>query len=275
MGARERAHAKKKKKHIIKKQVTKERKYQKSASVPKSKQVQYVGVSKSDLQDGKSQTKVNTKQKNHKSKTENVASYPRNQKVLVVGDGDFGFSAGLVSHRMGGTGVFASSYDSEKSVLGKYGERASRMIKTVREKGGTVVHDVDATNLIETLPKGLQCKKFDRIVFNFPHTGKQRVHLNRMLLHDFFVSAKGFVQENGEIHCTLKNKPPYCGWDIEKQAERAGLVMVDQKRFEFSSFKGYRHVTTEADAKQFDAFEKHCITYCFTVGEHKVDDILV
>eukprot|EP01134_Creolimax_fragrantissima_P007433 CFRG7433T1 len=53
-----------------------------------------------NLLDGESQTKVNTKQKNHMSKMENVTSYPRNQKVLMVRDGDFGFSAGLVSHRM-------------------------------------------------------------------------------------------------------------------------------------------------------------------------------
>lgn len=31
---------------------------------------------------------------------------------------------------------------------------------------------------------------FDRVVFNFPHTGKQRTHLNRNLIRDFFASTK-------------------------------------------------------------------------------------
>lgn len=31
---------------------------------------------------------------------------------------------------------------------------------------------------------------FDRVVFNFPHTGVQRVHLNRNLIRDFFASTR-------------------------------------------------------------------------------------
>lgn len=31
---------------------------------------------------------------------------------------------------------------------------------------------------------------FDRVVFNFPHTGTQRIHLNRNLVRDFFASTK-------------------------------------------------------------------------------------
>lgn len=70
-----------------------------------------------------------------------------------------------------------------------------------------VVHSVDATRLEETLlgsggdgaragagaKEGKEKKKrilFDRVVFNFPHTGKQRTHLNRNLIRDFFASTK-------------------------------------------------------------------------------------
>lgn len=72
------------------------------------------------------------------------------------------------------------------------------------------MHAVDATRLEETLlgsgDGGRQAgavdgsrdgvgggKKrvlFDRVVFNFPHTGKQRTHLNRNLIRDFFASTK-------------------------------------------------------------------------------------
>ncbi len=45
-----------------------------------------------------------------------------------------------------------------------------------------MLHGVDATKLEKNFP----AQKFERIIFNFPHTGEQRVHLNRALLHDFF-----------------------------------------------------------------------------------------
>ena len=82
-----------------------------------------------------------------------------------------------------------------------------------------MVHSVDATRLEETLLAGgsgggagrgdgkaaaggageaagagvvgeLKRVLFDRVVFNFPHTGKQRTHLNRNLIRHFFASTK-------------------------------------------------------------------------------------
>lgn len=79
------------------------------------------------------------------------------------------------------------------------------------------MHSVDATRLEETLFGGVQQEEpigkspeqateasnaedkgserprrvlFDRVVFNFPHTGVQRTHLNRNLIRDFFASTK-------------------------------------------------------------------------------------
>lgn len=69
------------------------------------------------------------------------------------------------------------------------------------------MHAVDATRLEETLlgsgggqavgdgsgdgvGGGKKRVLFDRVVFNFPHTGKQRTHLNRNLIRDFFASTK-------------------------------------------------------------------------------------
>jgi hypothetical protein len=49
------------------------------------------------------------------------------------------------------------------------------------------MHGIDATKLTNSFPS----QKFDRIIFNFPHTGEQRVHINRALLHDFFQRSAG------------------------------------------------------------------------------------
>ena len=56
----------------------------------------------------------------------------------------------------------------------------------------------------------------------------------------------------GEAHVTIKMALPYSEWGISDAAASAGLVQVDTLPFDFSSFPGYEHQTTEADAVQLD-----------------------
>ncbi len=52
--------------------------------------------------------------------------------------------------------------------------------------GAEVLFGIDATKLHKTAL--LEGKKFDAVVFNFPHTGrKASIKMNRQLLKDFFV----------------------------------------------------------------------------------------
>lgn len=53
-------------------------------------------------------------------------------------------------------------------------------------------HGVDATRLGKTLCGGREGLEggFERAVFNFPHSGSQRVHENRALLLAFFHSVR-------------------------------------------------------------------------------------
>ena len=103
----------------------------------------------------------------------NVTTYTRDQKILVVGDGDFSFSHGLVKHRGGqGAGLTLTSYDSSPQVLGKYKTAKDNLAKA-KAAGATILHGVDATNLAKTFNAGDDTGKFDRIVFNFPHSGSQ------------------------------------------------------------------------------------------------------
>lgn len=69
---------------------------------------------------------------------------------------------------------------------------------------------------------------FERIVFNFPHTGspgstKASVASNQALLTKFFASAQQFLAPAGEIHVTLRLTPFYERWKIASCAEAAGL----------------------------------------------------
>lgn len=112
---------------------------------------------------------------------------------------------------------------------------AKVIIHNLKEKGATVLHNVDATELERTF--GPKCK-LDRIVFNFPHSGQQRVHINRNLLRNFFASARMKLRPQGEVHVTLKTLPPYSGWRIEEQAQLAGMELDATFPFACSTFPG-------------------------------------
>ena len=200
--------------------------------------------------------------------------YAPEDAVLVLGDGDFSFSRGLIKHRGTGRGVLATSLDSANEVRSKY-PNAHECIAAVQSVHGLVLHNVDATKLLE-LPRRLQTGTgmktipdfFPYMIFNFPHSGQQRVHINRALLRNFFESARNRLSVHGEAHVTLKTRPPYSNWFIEDQAKDAGLVMKDRRRFDTRLFPGYRHRTTDPHAK---TFEPHlCVTYVFVVNRSKV-----
>lgn len=166
----------------------------------------------------------------------------------------------------------ATSFDSHARVRSKY-ENAAACIAAVRRAGGAVLHGVDATKLhqlpanSETLPRFFQF-----IVFNFPHSGQQRVHINRALLRDFFESARARLLRGGEAHVTLKTRPPYSNWLVEDQAKAAGFVLKERRRFDAKLFPGYKHRTTDPQAKKFEA--ELCLTYTFIVNRTKVSESL-
>jgi hypothetical protein len=64
--------------------------------------------------------------------------------------------------------------------------QAQRCLLECESGGAVVYHGVDGTSLVSTAARA----PFDRIIFNFPHTGLQRVHDNRALLAGFFESCE-------------------------------------------------------------------------------------
>jgi hypothetical protein len=184
---------------------------------------------------------------------------------------DFSFSRGLIKHRGGGKRLYATSYDSEQEVRSKY-SNAKECIDFIRSAQAKVLHDVDATNL-KKIPTYLKDNTivpqfFQYIIFNFPHSGQQRVHINRALLRDFFESARDRLVRNGEVHITLKTKPPYSNWSVEEQAKSEGFVLKERRKFNLHLFPGYKHCTTDPLAKKFEP--DLCITYVFIVDRSKV-----
>ncbi|CAM9200551.1 unnamed protein product [Choristocarpus tenellus] len=165
-----------------------------------------------------------------------MATYSKDHSILICGDGDFSFTRGVIQHRRTGLGVVATSLDSRQTVLAKY-PRAEHWLTKLENDGAQVIHSVDATKLKETLlvatpiSETRSCPMFDRVVFNFPHTGKQRVHLNQNLIRDFFKSTRDLVKcaaAGGEIHVTLKNRPPYSGWNV-RYSFKLCVILISRK----------------------------------------------
>jgi 25S rRNA (uracil2634-N3)-methyltransferase len=177
--------------------------------------------------------------------------YRDDEWILVVGDGDFSFSAGL-GRRVGWMRIVATGYDSEEVVRQKY--KGTRQFQAeITGGGGHVLFGVDATRLLSG-PKLARAviseRKWDKVVFNFPHTGSgmkdadRNVAEQQALLRGFFESVKEVITPDAEVHVTVKDGPRYALWDTVGIAKHSGFVVKASCRFLACNFAPYRHRRT-------------------------------
>jgi 25S rRNA (uracil2634-N3)-methyltransferase len=98
--------------------------------------------------------------------------YSSKDIILLIGEGNFSFARSLCENYLeeGADNLTATCYDTESVLYEKYGDEAKDNVALVREYGGTVLFEVDATSM----PKDLKKNRYTKIVFNFPHAGKIR-----------------------------------------------------------------------------------------------------
>ncbi|KAM0890187.1 hypothetical protein ACQ4PT_027212 [Festuca glaucescens] len=97
--------------------------------------------------------------------------YSSAQSILIVGDGDFSFSLAIATAFGSGENLVPTSLDSYGALTSKYG-KAEANVTELKRLGATVLHGVDAKTM--KLHSCLKMRRFDRIVFNFPHAGRKR-----------------------------------------------------------------------------------------------------
>ena len=193
--------------------------------------------------------------------------YKRTDNVLVVGDGNFSFSAAFVkavhkdsdsSHdhktELPGGCLCFTSYDSFETVVSKYPD-ARRHIEFLKacdrpSRRVVVLHGIDATDLPPPSKMvgsaDAPSNGWDYILFNFPlaahtcsdETAKQNLHPaipNRWLLHRFLLAGSKFLRPTGKMVITTKFSYRYQLWRIESLAPSFEGVAP----FDIEQFPGY------------------------------------
>nr|GLL44915.1 uncharacterized protein At4g26485-like isoform X1 [Ipomoea trifida] len=172
-----------------------------------------------------------------------IKHYSSSQKILLVGEGDFSFSAALATAFGDASNMLATSLNSHAFLAENY-ENAVSNIAMMRRKGCKVMHAVDATDMANH--PSLKAFKFDRIVFNFPYAGffKTESRASQLLIHQalmrpFLENAVRMIGEDGEIHITHKTNGFHREWDIVGLAYQQGLQLVKAEDFQLSDYPGY------------------------------------
>lgn len=200
---------------------------------------------------------------NKNNKAFNINDFNNCESLLILGEGDMSFSNAILIQRKKTHPrkpfklVMATTYDSYKTVKEKY---HNNFVDKIKKFPNVIVrHGVDATMLSQFIDN----KKFDAIVFNYPHTGEQRTHLNRNLIREAFLSSAFYLNIKRRCYyfLTMKNFLPYTEWRHVESAKSAGLVLVKKKKFMEKLWPTYVHQTTLLDAKEVDS--KKSLTYVF------------
>jgi 25S rRNA (uracil2634-N3)-methyltransferase len=130
-------------------------------------------ASKKQQQQPQQHQKSTAATKTNKKALSNLPPPPYNEHdtILLVGEANFSFAKCLALEVLNrGDTITATTLDSCTKMTEKY-EDAQQNIKDLEEAGATVLFEVDATKLNKI--KSLKGKRFSKIVFNFPHAGKE------------------------------------------------------------------------------------------------------
>ncbi|KAI4989893.1 hypothetical protein ZWY2020_038256 [Hordeum vulgare] len=174
-----------------------------------------------------------------------LGHYSSAQTILIVGDGDFSFSLALAT-------AFGSGENSSRLHLISIYTKAESNVAELKRLGATVLHSVSMKKMKKRTD--LKSRRFDRIVFNFPHAGfigkENQVHMinaHRLLVQRFFRNASQMLRPLGEIHVSHKTGQPYDRWEIEYLALEFSLLKFEMVAFRKEDYPGYNQKRGHGD----------------------------
>uniref|UniRef100_A0A6V7QW28 25S rRNA (uridine-N(3))-methyltransferase BMT5-like domain-containing protein n=1 Tax=Ananas comosus var. bracteatus TaxID=296719 RepID=A0A6V7QW28_ANACO len=198
--------------------------------------------------------------------------YSSAQQILLVGEGDFSFSLSLATSFGSASNIVATSLDSRADDLVKKYNKAQSNLNSLREMGATVLHGVNAKKM--KLHTDLKMRKFDRIVFNFPHAGfkgkednPQVINLHRSLVMGFLRNASHMLRPYGQVHISHKTGGPFKRWDLKELASKASLLLVECSDFRIGDYPGYNNKRGDGLFCDEPFPLGECSTFKFRIGE--------
>ncbi|KXS94850.1 hypothetical protein AC578_8049 [Pseudocercospora eumusae] len=197
----------------------------------------------------KASSKANVARAAHKNKTQPTIPFQPEDRILLVGEGDFSFAKSIVKEH-GCCDITATCYDSKEVLYRKYDPQAEEHVSYLEDEGQTVLCGVDATKLDMNRNLTKSRDLFHVILFNFPHVGgkstdvNRQVRFNQELLVNFFKAAINLLAASGTIVVTLFEGEPYTLWNIRDLARHSGLEVQRSFKFLADAYPGYSHART-------------------------------
>ncbi|XP_048434247.1 uncharacterized protein At4g26485-like isoform X1 [Pyrus x bretschneideri] len=210
-----------------------------------------------------------------KKKQRRIGHYSSSQKILLVGEGDFSFSACLAKAFRSATNMVATTLKSQDTLLTEH-RSCEEHLEELKKRGCLVLYEVNVY-VMDRHPT-LKSMKFDVIIFNFPHAGhyhrlcekdEELIELHRHLSKAFFKSARGMLSKGGEIHVSHMVGYPYDQWKLKELAEKAGLFLKEKVWFNKSDYPGYHSKRAGGiqSNKMFRPNKKTCYTFKFSLNQ--------
>jgi len=183
--------------------------------------------------------------------------------VLVLGDGDFAFSARLAA--AGTHAVTATTIETEDEVVARYPMTFPSHRRAILQHGGVCVFSVDATRLEGRLltHAGME-RRFTRVVFNNPYTagvekGTHRAHkaakTHQKLVRDFIVGVHHVLCDGPDSRVVVSLNPSplaTVGASILlRAAALAGLHLLREYPFSEGG-RTHQYVLRFGDARDLD-----------------------
>ena len=226
--------------------------------------------------------------------TEGGAPYSCAERLLVVGEADFSWSASLLppsaeamagkaeakagkgASKRAAASLTTTSYDSLPELQRKYDGVPAR-VATLQKAGTTVLHGVDAAALASTEAVARRAP-YDVIAFHFPHVGTDAglsasIAANQELVRAFLGQARHLLAPEGEAHITLVHRYPYTLWlgDLARGGSEAlassGLEYAGSAPFDFGAYPGYNHQATTAVDSGALSVATRCLTHAWRLSE--------
>ncbi|KAK4278243.1 hypothetical protein QN277_016112 [Acacia crassicarpa] len=130
-------------------------------------------------------------------------------------------------------------------VVRKYKKGMPNLV-ALRNLGAYVLHEVDATQM-KSHPD-LKMRRFDRIIFNFPHAGFHgregsfsMIQKHKDLIRGFFKNASSMLSSIGEVHINHKITPPFDDWCIKELGIQNLLLPIECVEFKKEDYPGYNN----------------------------------